>query len=150
MRSPAHSLKSLRGSANVGRRQHVGDEPLVAQPVDEALRGVRCRFVHEHGPTVLRERVGVGVGLNQGGAVTEVAVGVPQCGQDEVQLLAVVRPTPQRRGGLDEEHLAVGVLAAVCGRTQLVGEEPQRGVVSHGHDTRVPTGCGWDCDVTLR
>jgi hypothetical protein len=28
----------------------------------------------------------------------------------------------------------VGVLAAVRCRTQLVGEEPQRGVVSYGHE----------------
>ena len=49
-----------------------------------------------------------------------------------------------------EQHVAMGVLAAVCGRSELVGEEPQRRVNGCGHPTGLPTGHGWDCDVTLR
>lgn len=116
----------------------------------ELLGGVRRRFVDEDGAAILRERVGVGIGLQEGGAVTEVAVRVAERGEHDVQLLAVIGPTPERRGGLDEEHLAVGMLAAIGRRTQLVGEEPQRGVITSRHATVVPTGCGWDCDGALR
>ena len=127
----------LAGQRECRAWQDVGDEALLAEPVDEPLGGVRGRFVHENGTAVPLERVGVGVGLQQGGAVAEVAVGVAQRGQHQVQLLAVVAAAPQRRGGLDEQHLAVGVLAAVrrrarAGRRTATGE-CRRGA---GHDTR--------------
>ncbi len=76
------------------------------------------------------ERVGVGVGLQQGGAVAEIALGVPQRGQHQMQLLPVVAALAQRRGGLDEQDLAVGVLAAVDGGAELVGEQPEGSVVA--------------------
>ena len=58
------------------------------------------------------------------------SLGVPKGRQDEVQLLPVIPALPQRRGRLDEKHLAVGVLAAVHRRTELVGEQPQGSVVT--------------------
>ena len=111
---------------------------------------MRGRFVDEDPTAVLLERVGVGVGLQQSGAVTEVAVGVAQRREHEMKLLAVVGTLSQRRAGLDERHLSVGVLTTVGGGAELVGEEPQRGVVTAGHDTGVPAGSGWDCDAALR
>ena len=59
------------------------------------------------------QSVGIGVGLQEGGAVAEVALRVAERGQDEVQLLAVVAATAQRGGGLDEQDLAVSVFSAV-------------------------------------
>ncbi len=118
--------------------------------MDELLGGVRSRFVDEDGAAILRERVGVGIRLQEGGSVTEVAMRVAERGEHDVQLLAVVGPTPERRGGLDEQHLAVGMLAAMGRRTQLVGEEPQRGVITGTHTAGVPPGSGWDCHGALR
>ncbi len=82
----------LAGQREGRRRQNVGDQPLLAEPVDELLGGVRRRLVDEDRAAVLLERVGVGVGLQQGGAVTEVAVGVAQRREHQVQLLPVVAP----------------------------------------------------------
>ncbi len=102
----------------------------------------------QNGTAVPFERVGVGVGLQQGGAVAEIALGVAQRRQHQMQLLAVVAALAQRRGGLDEQHLAVGVLAAVDRRAELVGEQPQGSVVAAWLTTRRCTrGGGWDCDV---
>ena len=64
--------------------------PVLAQPVDELLGGVRGGFVDQDRAAVALEGVGIGVGLDQGGAVAEVVVGVPQRGEHQVQLLAVV------------------------------------------------------------
>ncbi len=52
--------------------------------------------MNEHGTLELLERVGVGVGLDQGGAIAEVAVGVAQGREHEVQFLAVVATLGQR------------------------------------------------------
>ena len=84
------------------------------------------------------QRVGVGVGLQQGGAVAQVALGVAQRRQHQVQLLAVIGRATQRRGGLDEQHLAVGMLTAVHRRTELVGEQPQGSVIASGHTVGYP------------
>ena len=98
----------------------------------------------------MRECVGIGLGLQQHRSIAEVTVGVSERGEHKMQLLPVIGPTPERRGGLDEQHLAVGVFAAVCCGPQLVGEEPQWGVVSGAHPAGIPTGSGWDCDAALR
>lgn len=67
-----------------------------------------------------------------------------QSGQHQVQLLPVVAALGQRRGGLDEQDLAVGVLACVDRRAELVGEQPQGSVVA-GHLSVVPrTDTGGD------
>ena len=67
-----------------------------------------------------------------------------------MQLLPVVGPPTQRRGGLDEQDLAVSVLAAVHRRSELVGEEPERSLVARGHDGRVPGVSDCNCDGALR
>ena len=97
----------------------------------------------------MRECVGIGLGLQQHGAIAEVTVGVPERGEHKVQLLPVIGPTPERRGGLDEQHLAVGVFPAVHRRTELVGEEPEGSVIAGGHDRGVPRG-GWVRTDALR
>ena len=75
-----------------------------------------------------------------------VPVGVAQGGQDEVQLLPVIAAFPQCRAGLDEQYLAVGVLAAVGGGAELVGEQPQGSVVARrrGHPSVLPRGATSD------
>ena len=105
--------------------------------------------MHQNGTSVPFQRVGVRVGLQQGRAVTQITLGVPQRRQHQMQFLAVVRPTTQRRSGLNEQDLAVRVLAAVDRRTELVGEEPQRSVIAGVHGRRVPRG-GWVRTEALR
>ena len=87
--------------------------PASCSRCDEPLGGERGGLVDQHGSAVPLERVGVGVGADQRRAVAEVPLGVPQRGQHQVQLLPVVAALAQRGGGLDEQDLAVGVLAAV-------------------------------------
>ena len=118
--------KSLRGNANVGVGRTSATRPCLLQAVDESLGGVRRGLVDEDGSAEPLEGVGVGVGLEQRGAVAEVAVGVPQRGEHQVQLLPVIAALAQRRGGLDEQHLAVGVLAAVASRARA-GRRRARG-----------------------
>jgi hypothetical protein len=67
----------LAGECERRRRQDVGDEVVRAQPLHEILGGVRGRLVHEDGAPVLLQRVGVGIGTQEGRAVTEVTLGVP-------------------------------------------------------------------------
>ena len=85
----------LAGEREGGRGQDVGDETVRAQAVDELLGGVRSRLVDEYGAAVLLECVGVRLGLHQGRPVGEIAMRVTERREDEVQLLAVVWPTPQ-------------------------------------------------------
>ena len=59
----ARPLGELRaGQRERRRRQDLGDEPLLAQPLDELGGGVRGRLVHEHRPPDLLQRLAVGVG----------------------------------------------------------------------------------------
>ena len=70
----------------------------------------------------------------------------------EVQLLPVVATPAQRGGGLDQQHFTVGMLAAVNGRTELVGEQPQGSVVRCHRVEDAPRSRrprGWDSGVTL-
>lgn len=91
---------------------------------------MRGGFVHQDRPVELAQCVGVGVGVQQGGALTEVALGVAQRRQGEVQFLTVVAAFAQGRARLDEQNLPVGVLTAVHGRPELVGEQPEGSVVT--------------------
>jgi hypothetical protein len=121
--------------------------------LDELFGGVRGRFVDQNGTSVPFQAVDVGIGLQQGRAVTEIALGMPQRRQHQAQLLAVIGPPAQRRGGLDEQDLAMGVLTAVNRRAELVGEEPQRCVIAGGHDLGgTPRRLGWHvrADVGFR
>ncbi len=120
------------------------------QPQHELLGGVRGRFVDEHWAPVLVKRVVVCIGTHEGGAVTEVVRGVAQGREHQVQFLTVIMPSPQRRVGLDEKDVAMGVIATIGRRPELVGEQPQWSLVASGHSTGVPAGGGWDCDVALR
>ena len=70
---PPTAAKSLRGSAKVGVGRTSATRPCCAEAVDEPLGGVRGRFVDEDGAAEPLECVGVGVGLQQRGAVAEVA-----------------------------------------------------------------------------
>src|SRR3546814_10444974 len=49
--------------------------------------------------------------------------GMAQRREHQVQLLSVVAALGQGCGGLDEQHLAMGVLTAVDGGPELVGEQ---------------------------
>lgn len=71
--------------------------------------------MHEYGTAVACEGVGVGVGLKQRGALAEIAVSVADRREHQVQFLTVVAALTQGGVGLDEQDLAVGVLAAVYG-----------------------------------
>ena len=129
-------LKVLAGQGECRRRQNVGDQPLLAEPVDELLGGVGGGLVDQDRALEALERVGVGVGLDEGRAVTEIAVRMAQRREHQVQLLPVITPLGQGRGGLHQQHLAMRVLAAVHRRAELVGEQPQGSVVTHMPDSR--------------
>jgi len=84
--------------------------------------------MYQHWAAVLPQRLGVGVGADQGGTLTEICVGVPQGRQNQVNFLPVVAVAPECRGRLDEHNGAPGMFIAVHGRPELIGEQPQRGV----------------------
>jgi hypothetical protein len=65
---------------------------------------------------------------------------MPQRRQHQVQLLPVVAAFAQCRGRLDQQYVALRVLAAVRRWPQLVGEQPEGSVVAHcpGHATVFP------------
>ena len=105
---------------------------------------MRGGLVHEHRPVEPAQRVGVGVGVQQGGSLAEVALGVPQRREGEVQFLTVVAAFAQGGARLDEQNFPVGVLPAVHGRAELVGEQPQGSVVTRHQSEGRPARC---CEV---
>jgi len=124
-------LEVLAGQGERRGGEDVCDEATFAQAVHEPLRGERGGFVDQDGPAKPFEGVGVGLGRDQRGTVAEVAGGVTQCRQHEVQLLPVVPAPPESGGGLDQQHLAVSMPAAVHRGAELVCEQPERCVVGH-------------------
>ena len=85
--------------------------------------------MHQNRTAVAVQRLPVGAGPDQGGAVAQIGLRMPQCGEHQVQLLAVKTLTAQSRFGLHEQDRTLRVRAAVEGWAELIGEQPQWGVV---------------------
>ena len=94
----------------------------------ERFSGVRGGLVHQYGASVSVQRLGVGARPDQRRPVAEVGGGMPQSGQDQVQFLAVRSASLQGRVRLDQQNRPVGMRTAVDGGTELIGEQPQRGL----------------------
>ena len=124
----ARPLRELRARERERRRrQDLGDQPLLLQPLDERERGVRGGLVDDDRPPDPLQRLAVGVGAQVGRAVAQLGGEVAHAREHQVQLLAVEALPAQHPRRLDEHDLAVAVLVRrVHVRAELVGEEPQR------------------------
>jgi hypothetical protein len=123
----------LFGQHKTGRGQDFRDNAFLSQPPDEGIGGVRRRLVHDDRPPEPPQAGAVVRGVEQGDAVAEVGGEPVQRGLDKVQLLPVERLFGEGRGRPDEQHVAAAVLgSAVEVRPELVGEQPERGLFSHG------------------